>query len=109
PGGDAVLDAFDLREVRSQPIDGGRRQRRHRARTADHQHVVTSCCSVERLNAAYVSARVCEIHIVSSRFNTGARYEIVLSLKRPGRVNDDARSEPPQFCSKLRRATIEHR
>ena len=40
PRRDAVLDAFDYRELRSQHVDDSGRQRRHRARAADDEHVV---------------------------------------------------------------------
>lgn len=41
--------------------------------------------------------------------DAGARNEVVLSLKWPGSVNYNVRSEPPQLRSKVGRVRVEHR
>ena len=63
---------------------------------------------IERWNAAHISTSVCEIDIVSPRFDARARHDVVLSLKRASRVNDDARFEPPQLRGEIRGANVEH-
>ena len=104
-----MLDAFDCRELRSQHVDNSGRQRGHRARAADDEHVIAPRRFIERVDAAYVRACIGEVDVVSTRFDTRSSNDIVLSLERASRVNNDVRAELPQLRREVRRMTIERR
>src|SRR5258708_18179687 len=88
-GADAIVDRVQPSETRQIGIDYGCGQARHRARTADDQHVARLGLGVDAVDRRDEIARVGKIDIMAALRDAGPGYPMILRLEGAARVNDD--------------------
>jgi hypothetical protein len=84
---DAEGDALD-RRLSQRFVDGRTGDRRHRAGPGADQHTSLQCGGIQPVDALHEGCVVREIEIVDAVPNAKLRDAVVLSLKRPGRMDE---------------------